>query len=255
MTRRRGAPLVAGNWKMNTAVPDGVALAREVARGCTEHHGVEVAVIPPFTHLWPVRDALGAGVVLLGAQDVFWADWGAFTGEVSPAMLAGWCDLVLVGHSERRHLLGESDEDVGKKVAAAARHGLRVMVAVGETEAERDAGEALAVVDRQLAAALAPLAGATIAADAWSIAYEPVWAIGTGRSATAEQAEEMCHHIVQWVEGRGGAAPRVLYGGSVTPRNAAELFAQPHIDGALVGGASLVPHDFLAIVGAASKAD
>src|ERR1035437_9266309 len=203
-------PMVAGNWKMNTTVTEGVALARAIMERCAAERDVEVALLPPFTHLWParatrgpgaadgqvevallppfahlwrVRDVLAAGPVLLGAQDVYWEDAGAFTGEISPAMLAGWCDLVLVGHSERRHLIGETDEETGRKVAAARRHGLLVIVAVGETEAERDAGATAAVVERQLDAVIAAAVDPLRASD-WVIAYEPVWAIGTGRTAT-----------------------------------------------------------------------
>ncbi len=245
--------MVAGNWKMNTTVPDGVALARAVVERCASVSGVEVAVLPPFVHLWSVREVLSTSSVLLGAQDVFWEDAGAFTGEVSPAMLAGWCDLVLVGHSERRHLLGETDAETARKFAAARRRRLRVIVAVGETEAERDGGDTFAVVDRQLDAVLSG-AGAAPRPDEWVVAYEPVWAIGTGRTATPEQADEVCLHIRETVARRAGAAPRVLYGGSVTAGNAAELFARPGIDGGLIGGASLKADVFAAIVTAAARA-
>lgn len=246
-------PMVAGNWKMNTTVPDGVALARAVAERCGSERAVDVAVLPPFVHLWAVREVLSGGAVLLGAQDVFWEDAGAFTGEVSPLMLAGWCDLVLVGHSERRHLLGETDQETARKFGAARRHGLRVIVAVGETEAQRDAGATFAVIDRQLGAVLAE-AGDGLHPDDWVVAYEPVWAIGTGRTATPDQAEEVCLHISDTVAARAGAPPRVLYGGSVTADNAAELFARAGIKGGLIGGASLKPEVFAAIVAAAASA-
>ncbi|HWF58236.1 MAG TPA: triose-phosphate isomerase [Candidatus Dormibacteraeota bacterium] len=246
-------PLVAGNWKMNTTVPEGLALAAAVRQRCSAATGVEVAVLPPFVHLWPMREVLAPGPLLLGAQDVHWEDGGAFTGEVSAAMLAGWCDLVLVGHSERRHLLGETDEQTGRKFAAARRHGLRAIVAVGETGAERDAGDTFAVVDRQLDAVLAAAAAAPNA-EQWVIAYEPVWAIGTGRTASPDQAQEACAHIREHVSRRAGAAPRVVYGGSVTAANAAELFSQPDIDGGLIGGASLRPDEFATIVAAAAAA-
>jgi triosephosphate isomerase len=245
--------MVAGNWKMNTTVPDGIALARAVIERCATVSGVEVAVLPPFVHLWSVREALSESAVLLGAQDVFWEDAGAFTGEVSPAMLAGWCDLVLVGHSERRHLFGETDEETARKFAAARRHGLRVILAVGETEAERDTGDTFAVVDRQLDAVLSA-AGASPPPEEWVIAYEPVWAIGTGRTATPDQADDVCLHIKETVASRAGAAPRVLYGGSVTADNAAELFARSGIDGGLIGGASLKAGVFASIVTAAARA-
>ena len=132
--------MVAGNWKMNTTVEEGVALARAVRDAVTSVRGVDVAVLPPFTHLWAVRSALEGSAVLLGGQDVYWKDSGAFTGEISPAMLAGWCDITLVGHSERRHLFGERDDEVGQKFVAALAHGLQVILAVGETSDERDGG-------------------------------------------------------------------------------------------------------------------
>jgi len=244
--------LVAGNWKMNTSIYEGVELAHAIRHATDETTGADIAVLPPFTHLWAVFDVLKGSRVMLGAQDVFWEDWGAFTGEISPAMLAGWCDLVLVGHSERRHILGESDEAVGRKFARASRHGLRVIVAVGETEEERDARHTLTVVDRQLEAAFAPF---EVIPDggAFVIAYEPVWAIGTGRTATPQQANEVCAHIKDRLAQRQGVlGVRVLYGGSVTPENSVALFAEPHIDGALVGGASLRVDQFSAIVTAAA---
>ena len=245
-------PMVAGNWKMHTTVAEGVALARAVLASCADIAGVEVAVLPPFVHLQPVRDVLAGRSVRVGAQDVFWEDAGAYTGEVSAPMLAGLCDLVLVGHSERRHLLGETDEETGRKLAAAVRHGLVGIVAVGETEAEHDAAGTLAVVDRQLDAVLAAQPS-PLGAGQWVIAYEPVWAIGTGRTATPAQAQEVCSHIRAHVERRLGTAPRILYGGSVSAANAAELFACPDIDGGLVGGASLKPDLFATIVAAAAR--
>ncbi len=246
----RRPPMVAGNWKMHTTVAEGLALARAVVERCGGQDAVEVAVLPPFVHLWPVRGVLEGTRILLGAQDVYWADAGAFTGEVSSPMLSGWCDLVLVGHSERRHLFGETDEDTARKVAAARRHHLRVILAVGETATERDAGQTFAVIDRQLGAVLAG-ADPPPRADEWVIAYEPVWAIGTGRTATTAQAEEVCAHIRAMVAERAGTPPRVLYGGSVTADNAAELFGCAAVDGGLIGGASLKPDTFGSIVAAA----
>ncbi|PZR83375.1 triose-phosphate isomerase [Candidatus Aeolococcus gillhamiae] len=245
--------MVAGNWKMNTTIPDGVALARAVLERCGAEGTVDVAVLPPFVHLWPVREVLAASSILLGAQDVFWEEGGAYTGEISPPMLAGWCDLVLVGHSERRHLFGETDAQTAHKFAAARRHGLMVILAVGETETERDEGRTVPVVDRQLEAVLAEI-DAPPPADEWVIAYEPVWAIGTGRTASPAQAEEVCAHIRAAVSARAGESPRVLYGGSVTADNAAELFSRAGIDGGLIGGASLKPELFADIVAAAALA-
>lgn len=244
--------MVAGNWKMHTTVDEGVALARAVAAVAATDR-VDVAVLPPFTHLWAINAVLEGTGVQLGAQDVYWQDAGAFTGEISPAMLAGWCDLTLVGHSERRHIFGERDDEVGKKLVASLAHGLHVIVAVGETSDERDGGRTFDVVDRQLDAVFAEL-NSPPAGDAWVIAYEPVWAIGTGRTATPEQAQEVVAHIKQHVRARLGSSPRVLYGGSVTAANAASLFAQADIDGALVGGASLRADEFAVIVAAAETA-
>ena len=253
MNQARRPPLVAGNWKMNTTIDEGLQLAAAVRDRTRDVRGVAVAVLPPFTHLRAVRDLLRGSHVQVGAQNVFWEVRGAFTGEIAPEMLAGWCEHVLVGHSERRHLLGETDEQVGRKFAAAAAAGLHVIVAVGETEAERDAEATFEVVDRQLDAALRPF-GAAPAADAYVVAYEPVWAIGTGRTATPEQAQEVCHHIKEHIAALNGATGvGVLYGGSVTADNAIALFAAEDIDGALVGGASLHAEQFAAIVTAASR--
>ena len=209
-SQKATAPLmVAGNWKMNTTVDEGVALARAVCASVAATDRVEIAVLPPFTHLWTIHSVLVGTGVRLGAQDVYWKDAGAFTGEISPAMLAGWCDLTLVGHSERRHIFGERDDEVGKKFVAALAHGLQVILAVGETSDERDDGRTFDVVDRQLDAVFAELAGPP-AMDAWVIAYEPVWAIGTGRTATPEQAQEVVAHIKHHVRARFlDGSPRV----------------------------------------------
>jgi triosephosphate isomerase (TIM) len=252
VTARR-VPLVAGNWKMNTIVLEGLDKARELVAG-TRPDDVEVAVLPPFTHLWPMREVLRESGIRLGAQDVFWEDAGAYTGEVSPLALEGWCDYVLVGHSERRHLLGETDEQVHRKLARALTHDLRAIVAVGETLSEREMGATLEVVHRQLDAAFAGVAAEAM--ERCVVAYEPVWAIGTGRTASPVQAQEVCHAIRRRLaalfDDAVAAATRVLYGGSVTAANAAELFAQRDIDGGLVGGVSLKPAEFLQVVAAAS---
>ena len=242
------APLVAGNWKMNTTVQEGIALATAIRDAVGKPGGVEVAVLPPFTHLWPVHDVLEGSGILLGAQDVFWETSGAYTGEISPMMLAGCCDLALVGHSERRHLLGETDAQVGRKFLCAVSSGLRVIVAVGETESERDSGTTFAVVDRQLDAALAPFASPP-AAESFVIAYEPVWAIGTGRTASPEQAQEVCRHIKEHLAaGFAITGVRVLYGGSVNSKNVESFVELPLCDGVLVGGASLDAAEFAHIV-------
>jgi triosephosphate isomerase len=246
----RPMPLVAGNWKMNTTVVEGLRLATELVDGLGEC-GADVAVLPPFTHLVPLAEILRGRGVRLGAQNCWSKDAGAFTGEISPRTVAELCDLVLLGHSERRHLLGESDDLIAAKLVAARAAELTVILAVGETEAERDADRTLAVIDRQLESALGQREG--LDGDSLVVAYEPVWAIGTGRTATPAQAEEVCAHIADRLHDLIGdaRAVRVLYGGSVTAANASELFAEEHIDGALVGGASLKVADFCAIAAAA----
>jgi len=213
-----------------------------------------VAILPPFTSLWPVsRSGIAAAGVVLGAQDIFWEDKGAYTGEVSPAMVEGWCRYALIGHSERRQLFGETDESVNRKVRAAIRHGLRPLIAVGETLEENESGQTEAVLGRQVPAALHGVDEAQ--GTEVVLAYEPIWAIGSGRTATPDHAQQSCALIRRLVaEALGnavGEAVRVLYGGSVNAANSAELMAQPDIDGALVGGASLVAEDFVQIIGAA----
>ena len=250
-------PLVAGNWKMNKTVPESLALVQEIQAGLPRLDDVEVALLPPFTSLWPVSlSGIADAGVVLGAQDIYWEDRGAYTGEISPLMVAGWCRYALIGHSERRQLFAETDENVQRKVRAALAHGLRPMVAVGETLGENETGQTEAVLARQVPAALHGLdeaQGLEVV-----MAYEPVWAIGTGRTATPDHAQQSCALIRRLVAEALGPmvaeSVRVLYGGSVNAANAAELMAQPDIDGALVGGASLVAADFLAIVKAAVPA-
>jgi triosephosphate isomerase len=240
---------VCGNWKMHKTAGEAVALVRELADGLGASPGVQVAVAPPFTALRPVAEALRGTAIELAAQDVHWEAQGAFTGEVSAPMLAdAGCHHVLVGHSERRQLFGETDETVRKKVGALLAAGLRPIVCVGETLAEREANRTLEVVDRQVRRGLAGLASEVAAV---TIAYEPVWAIGTGRTATSAQAQEVhaaIRKILRELAGSLGDAIRIQYGGSVKPENARELMSQPDVDGALVGGASLKAKDFLAIV-------
>ncbi|HEY8739919.1 MAG TPA: triose-phosphate isomerase [Candidatus Dormibacteraeota bacterium] len=247
-------PLVAGNWKMNKTVPESLELVQQIQQGLPRLDQVEVAILPPFTSLWPVsRSGIAAAGVVLGAQDIFWEDKGAYTGEVSPAMVEGWCRYALIGHSERRQLFGETDESVNRKVRAAIRHGLRPLIAVGETLEENESGQTEAVLGRQVPAALHGVDEAQ--GTEVVLAYEPIWAIGSGRTATPDHAQQSCALIRRLVaEALGnavGEAVRVLYGGSVNAANSAELMAQPDIDGALVGGASLVAEDFVQIIGAA----
>ncbi|GBD23106.1 Triosephosphate isomerase [bacterium HR29] len=244
-------PFVAGNWKMHTRRAEAVELARAVARE-TSGAAAEVAVCVPFPHLAPVSEALAGTHVLLGAQNLHWEPQGAFTGEVSAPMLADYCQLVIIGHSERRQYFGETDDWVRRKVEAALRYGLRPIVCVGETLAERRAGSTLAVLERQVRGAFAGLAvDARI-----TIAYEPVWAIGTGETATPEQAQEACAFIRSLLRSLAGSEAervRIQYGGSVNAKNARELLLQPDIDGALVGGASLRADEFATIVRAAEE--
>ena len=242
---------VCGNWKMHRTAPEAVALAREVAAGMGELRGkVLVALAPPFTALHAVAPVLAGTGIELAAQNVYFEPQGAFTGEISPAMIAdAGCQHCIVGHSERRQLFGETDEGVRRKVGALLSAGLRPIACVGETLAEREAGRTLDVVGRQVRAALQGIPSAAIAAI--TIAYEPVWAIGTGKTATSAQAQEVhaaIRGILREVAGSVADQVRIQYGGSVKPENAAELMSQPDVDGALVGGASLKASDFLAIV-------
>jgi triosephosphate isomerase (TIM) len=243
--------LVAGNWKLHKTV----AQARDLVRGLREElQGdlpCDVAVAPPFTALQAVADALEGSPIALAGQDVHWDDEGAFTGEVSAPLLADvGCTLCIVGHSERRHVFGESDQAVAKKVAALLRHGLTPILCVGETLEEREGGQTLDVVLGQLDAALAGLAPE--AGERLVVAYEPVWAIGTGRTARPEDAQQvqaaLRRRLGERLSPAHAASVRILYGGSVKPDNAAELMSQPDVDGALVGGASLTPQGFAAIV-------
>jgi triosephosphate isomerase len=241
---------VCGNWKMHRTVAEATQLVQELLAGLGGEDRVEVAVAPPFTALAAVAPLLRGTPIALAAQHVHWEAQGAFTGEVSAPMLAEvGCRHGIVGHSERRQLFGETDEQVRKKAGALLAAGVRPIVCVGETLAEREAGRTLEVVGRQVRAALAGFGAEPLAAV--TLAYEPVWAIGTGKTATAAQAQEVhaaIRAILRELGGTAGDAMRIQYGGSVKPDNAAELMSQPDVDGALVGGASLKASDFLAIV-------
>jgi len=246
-------PFVAGNWKMNTDSNSSVQLAKRVVAGSDELASVSVtvAVCPPFVYLHSVAKAVSSSHVAVGAQDVYYESKGAFTGEVSPAMLKDiGCTYVLCGHSERRHVIGETDELINLKLIAALGGGLLPILCVGELLAERDASQTENVVSRHLKQGLAGLTAEKVSAV--TIAYEPVWAIGTGRTATPQQAQEV-HGFIRESLGQMYDAElaneiRILYGGSVKPNNSAELMSQPDVDGLLVGGASLKADDFLAIV-------
>lgn len=240
--------IVAGNWKMHNTIAESIALARAVKEGTAGLKNGEVVVAPPFTALHSVGEALKGSAVTLAAQNMFFEDKGAFTGEVSPVMLkdAG-CTYVIVGHSERRKYFLESDETVNLKVKKALISGLKAIVCVGETDEDRQQGVTQTVVARQVRGALFGIEEMNDIV----VAYEPVWAIGTGKVATSAQAEDVHAFIRRLLKERYGSAAddvRILYGGSVTKDNIAELAAIEDIDGALVGGASLKPDGFLGII-------
>jgi len=246
-------PIVAGNWKMHGTLAEAVALASGVQGELNDGDGPEVVLCPPFTALRTVGEVIAGTAVQLGAQDLHWEPKGAYTGEISAAMLrdAG-CGYVIVGHSERRTYFGETDESVSRKTRAALEAGLRPIVCVGETLEQRETRQTEAVVRIQVERGLADL-GERLRVVV--VAYEPVWAIGTGRTATVEQAQsahEFIRTVLASVAGVDVAATvRIQYGGSVKPANAAELFACPDVDGGLIGGASLEAGSFAQIVRAA----
>lgn len=247
--------IIAGNWKMFKTIPEAEAFTQELLKG-GDFSGVEVVLCPPFPALWAVSQATSGTPVRVAAQNLFWEDQGAYTGEVSAPMLreAG-CRYVIIGHSERRQYFGETDETVNRKVRAAVRHGLTPIICVGERLAEREEGETFKVVERQVNGAFEGIEEAVAAGAV--IAYEPVWAIGTGRTALPEDAQAVNSFIRGVLAGLYSQASaervRIQYGGSVTPENAASLLAQPDIDGALVGGASLKVASFTAIIDAARR--
>ncbi|HEX6509935.1 MAG TPA: triose-phosphate isomerase [Chloroflexota bacterium] len=252
--RRR--KVVGGNWKMNTTLEGAIALAEDLARRLGDTLDVDVVLFPPFPNLEAVHRVIEATTLQLGAQNVFWEDSGAYTGEVSAPMLeAVGCDWVIVGHSERRRIMGESSEIVNRKLRAVLHHGLRGILAVGETREERHAHRTETVVREQLEQSLERIDAQAMGRVV--IAYEPVWAIGTGETATPDQARD-AHAFVRRVLAElfgdtVATATIIQYGGSVTAANCAELMAEPGIDGALVGGASLKPDEFTAIVRAAES--
>jgi len=242
--------LVVGNWKMHGSRAENAKLLSELWRALPAPQHVDVAVCPPFVYLTTVREQLIGSAFKLGAQNVSAADPGAITGEVAATMLSDCgCDFVIVGHSERRQLFGESDEQVAQKTAIALRYGLMPIVCVGETLTEREAGKTLDVIARQLDAVFTSLSTAEL--HRIVVAYEPVWAIGTGRTATPEQAQEVHAFIRQRLLRYDAAQVQILYGGSVKAGNAQALFAQIDIDGGLIGGASLNAEEFAAICKAA----
>ncbi|GAV21553.1 triose-phosphate isomerase [Carboxydothermus pertinax] len=244
-------PFIAGNWKMYKTPIEAAGFVRELIDSLKDVNGVDVAVCPPFPALWPVKEALESSNIALGAQNMHFEKEGAFTGEVSPAMLQDiGVKYVILGHSERRAYFGETDELINQKIKAAFTWGLNPILCVGETLSEREQGITKAVVEIQVRKGL--LGVTPEQAEKLTLAYEPVWAIGTGKTATPEDAQEVCSFIRETLAslfGREVAAKiRIQYGGSVKPENIKELMAEPDIDGALVGGASLKVDSFTAIV-------
>lgn len=237
-------PFVAGNWKMNKTPDAAAAFVREIAPELNAIDGIDIALCPPFLAIPAVAQALAGTKIGVGAQNMYYEVSGAYTGEISPAMLQGLCRYVILGHSERRALFGETDEGVNKKIKAALEHNLTPIVCVGESLAQNEAGETQSFVSGQVRAAFAGL-------ESWQaavcvVAYEPIWAIGTGRSATAQQAGDIIRTSVRDVlaglfGNETAQAIRIQYGGSVTEENIGDYMRQPDIDGALVGGASLKP--------------
>ena len=243
--------IIAGNWKMNKTPSEAATLASEIA--AIKDAPCEVVICPPFVDLFFAKKAIEGTDIKLGAQNCHWAESGAFTGEVSADMLVeAGCDYVIIGHSERRQYFGETDETVNKRTRAALSKGLKVILCVGETREEREAGDCEKVIDRQIKLGLQDLTKEEMAGVV--IAYEPVWAIGTGLTATKEQAEEVCAFIRTLIADLFGAdtaeETTIQYGGSMNAGNCAELLSMPNIDGGLIGGAALKPADFATIVAA-----
>ena len=247
-------PFVAGNWKMNNTATEAAALAKDITRLLANLKGADVVICPPFTALATVGGIISGTNIGLGAQDMHWEKSGAFTGEVSAAMLRDlYCHYVILGHSERRASFGETDEIVNRKVKAALAANLHPIVCIGETLEQRKVGKTEDIIKNQLQASLKDMDASHC--NNLIIAYEPVWAIGTGVTATPQQAQDV-HQFIRTIvqhqtDQKTASSIRILYGGSVKPDNAAELFSQPDIDGGLIGGASLAADSFTAIVKAA----
>jgi len=244
-------PLIAGNWKMHTSLAEAKSLASAVVQACKGLTGREVMIAPPFTALAAVAEVVSGSQVRLASQNVCWAEQGAFTGEIAPSMLRELgCTMAIIGHSERRQIFGETDALINQRVAGAMRFGLTPVLCFGETLAEREAGQAMVVLERQVRAGLSGIA-VTEPAN-MVLAYEPVWAIGTGKTASEEQAQE-AHEFVRnllltMYEKSIARQMRILYGGSVNSGNVDALLRQPDIDGALVGGAALKADSFERII-------
>lgn len=244
-------PILAGNWKMHKTVDEALTLVNAIKGPLASIATVDAAVCTPFVALKPVADALAGSNIAVGAQNMYWEEEGAFTGEISPLMLKGIADLVIIGHSERRQYFGETDETVNKKIKAALTHGLTPIVCVGESLEQNETGQTETWVSGQVRAAFDDISPAQ--ARGIIVAYEPIWAIGTGRAATSEDANRIIGEVVRATLARVydnevAQTMRIQYGGSVKPGNVHDLMSQPEIDGGLVGGASLKADDFIALV-------
>jgi len=246
-------PMIAGNWKMNTTVSEAMQLVNEMRQGLEEISGVDKLICPPFVSLAAVGELIKGSSIKLGAQNLYFEGKGAYTGEISPLMLADLCEFVIIGHSERRQYFGENGEIVSKKVQSALKVNLKPILCIGERLEENEAGRTEGVLSEQLRSSLAEIKEL----DRLIIAYEPIWAIGTGRAATGEQANNTVGFIRQSIaklySNDIAQGIRILYGGSVNAANAAEFMNQPEIDGALVGGASLKANEFVSITKQASE--
>jgi len=241
-------PMIAGNWKMNTTVSEAIELVNKMRQGLDEIANVDKVICPPFISLAAVGELIKGSSIKLGAQNIYFEEKGAYTGEISPPMLADLCEFVIIGHSERRHYFNESGEMVNKKIGAALKAGLKPILCIGERLEENEAGRAEEVITEQLRLSLAEIDYI----GSMTIAYEPVWAIGTGKAATGGQSNGTIglirRNISELYDREIAQGLRILYGGSVTADNIAEFIQQPEIDGALVGGASLKADQFVSIV-------
>jgi len=249
-------PMMAGNWKMNKTINEAVALARAIREQVNDVANVDCVVCPPFIDIPMVSAELMGSNIAVGAQNMHWAESGAYTGEISAAMLKNLATYVIIGHSERRQYFAETDESVNKKALAALAAGLTPIICVGETLEQNERGETQEFVSGQVKAALAGFTAAQMADIV--IAYEPIWAIGTGRAATAEQANDICGGVVRAAVGEflgeeAAATIRILYGGSANDKNIGELMAKPDIDGALIGGAALKVESYASMVKTTSE--
>jgi len=249
-------PIIAGNWKMHKTIAEATALVREMRRALNAIEGVEKVLCPPFTALSTVAELIRPTKIKIGAQDMHWEEQGAYTGAISPLMVKELCQYVIVGHSERRKYFAETDETVNRKVKAALQHDLIPIICVGENLEQNEAGQTEAIVTAQVRAALQGLTAAQV--KGLVIAYEPIWAIGTGKAATGAGANAVIGLMIRGTiatmfDESTAQSVRIQYGGSVKPENIAEFMTQPEIDGALVGGASLIAEKFVAITRQAAE--